>query len=97
MTSDELAAWLRTESAGEATETEPDHSGPELGRRVLRILQKRRTDLEDDDIRAMYKVVDRVTAQRREDLEPVAGQAHWRHGLMNIGHDPLKPPRDTGR
>lgn len=27
------------------------------------------------------------------DLEPTAGQAAWRHKLMTIGHDPLKPPR----
>ncbi|MCC3650445.1 MULTISPECIES: DUF3140 domain-containing protein [Streptomyces] len=97
MNSEELAAWLRTESAGEVSETEPDHSGTELGRHVLHILQKRRTDLTDDDIRVMHKIVDRVTDQRREDMEPVAGQSSWRHRLMNMGHDPLKPPRDTGR
>jgi hypothetical protein len=36
-------------------------------------------------------VVERVHAQRRDDLEPTAGQAAWRHKLMSIGHDPLKP------
>ncbi|KAF4408366.1 hypothetical protein CRI70_04290 [Streptomyces sp. Ru87] len=93
MTSEELAAWLRTESAAENSETVPDDSGPEKGRHVLHILQKRRTDLTDDDIKLMYRVVDTVTEQRREDLEPTAGQSHWRHRLMNIGHDPLKPPK----
>lgn len=39
----------------------------------------------------MGQVVDRVTGQRREDLEPTAGEAAWRRRLMNIGHDPLKP------
>jgi hypothetical protein len=39
----------------------------------------------------MRKVVDRVHAERREDLEPTAGQAPWRHKLMSLGHDPLKP------
>ena len=23
--------------------------------------------------------------------EPTAGEAHWRHRLMSMGHDPLKP------
>ncbi|WP_212732780.1 DUF3140 domain-containing protein [Streptomyces sp. TP-A0874] len=93
MTSDELSTWLRTESAGEESEALPDDAGSENGRHVLAILQKRRMDLTDDDIRVMYKVVDTVEQQRRDDLEPKAGQGHWRHRLMRIGHDPLKPPR----
>jgi hypothetical protein len=39
----------------------------------------------------MRKVVERVHAERRDDLEPTAGEAHWRRRLMSIGHDPLKP------
>jgi hypothetical protein len=35
--------------------------------------------------------VDRVHAQRRDDLETAAGQSGWRHRLMSLGHDPLKP------
>ena len=41
----------------------------------------------------MATVVRRVHDERRDDLEPVAGEAHWRHRLMTIGHDPLKPTR----
>ena len=55
--------------------------------------QKRRVDLTDEDERVMRKVVDRIHAERRDDLEPTAGQENWRHRLMTIGHDPLKPPR----
>jgi hypothetical protein len=39
----------------------------------------------------MEKVISRVQSQRRDDLEPTAGEAHWRYRLMSIGHDPLKP------
>ena len=39
----------------------------------------------------MRNVVRRVTEQRRDDLEPTAGEAHWRYRLMSMGHDPLKP------
>jgi hypothetical protein len=90
MTSRELADWMRVESATEDVEELPDQSGRSLGRRVLGILGKRRTDLTDDDVAAMTKVVDTVHEQRREDLEPVAGDDHWRRRLMDIGHDPLK-------
>lgn len=92
MTSDELSSWLRTEPAGEDTEPVPEDISAEKGSRVLAILQKRRMDLTEDDLRVMREVVDTVHAQRRDDLEPKAGQEHWRHRLMLLGHDPLKPP-----
>lgn len=90
MTSRELSEWLRTRSATPEDEEYPDQAGPHLGRRVLEILGKRKTDLLDDDLNVMQRVVDRVEAQRREDLEPTAGDARWRHRLMSLGHDPLK-------
>jgi Protein of unknown function (DUF3140) len=96
MTSRELNEWLRTSAAGEDAEELPDQAGRSLGQRVAAILAKRRSDLTDDDIDAMTKVVDTVRSERREDLEPVAGDERWRHRLMSVGHDPLKPPT-TGR
>jgi hypothetical protein len=93
MSSRELLEWLRTRSAGEEVEQMPDKAGTPTGQRVLEILQKRRVDLTEDDERVMRKVVDRVHAERRDDLEPTAGDANWRHRLMSIGHDPLKPIR----
>ena len=91
MTSRELRDWLMVRDAGEGTEELPDQAGSETGQAVLKILGKRRTDLTDDDVAVMDKVVRTVHDERREDLEPTAGQAPWRHRLMSIGHDPLKP------
>ena len=91
MTLRELEDWLRTDAADPDDEALPDQAGGELGQHVVRILGKRRTDLTSDDVRAMQQVVDRVHATRRDDLEPTAGDAAWRHGLMSVGHDPLKP------
>ncbi len=91
MTSRELEDWLRTRSADEDGEALPDQSGPATGRHVVHILGKRRTDLNSDDVRVMGKVVNQVLAERRDDLEPTAGEAHWRRRLMSLGHDPLKP------
>ncbi|GAA3783686.1 DUF3140 domain-containing protein [Streptomyces phyllanthi] len=93
MTSQELAAWLRVRDAGEETEPLPEDAGSPTGQHVLAILQKRRTDLTDDDIRVMYEVVDTVTAQQDEENEPEADETHLRHRLMTVGHDPLKPPQ----
>ncbi len=91
MTSHELEEWLRTRSADEDSETVPDQAGTPTGQDVLRVLRKRRTDLTTEDVKVMQKVVERVRAQRRDDLEPTAGQAGWRRRLMSLGHDPLKP------
>jgi Protein of unknown function (DUF3140) len=92
MTSQELAAWLRVRDADENAEPLPEEAGTPTGQHVLAILQKRRTDLTDDDIRVMYEVVDTVTAQADLENEPEAEDTDRRHRLMTIGHDPLKPP-----
>ncbi|WP_020672261.1 DUF3140 domain-containing protein [Amycolatopsis nigrescens] len=91
MTSRELAEWLLTSAATPETEPLPDKDAPLTGEQVLAILRKRKGDLDREDLQVMRKVVDRVHAERPDDLEPTAGQASWRHGLMSIGHDPLKP------
>ncbi len=91
MTSRELSDWLMTAAASEDSEQLPDQAGDQIGQQVLRILGKRRGDLTPDDLRVMGKVVERVHQQRRDDLEPTMGQDAWRHRLMTIGHDPLKP------
>ena len=96
MTSRELEDWLRAEGSGEETEALPDQAGKHLGRRVLGILGKRRTDLTEDDVHAMEKVVREVRGQRDPELEPKAGDERWRHHLMDLGHDPLKPVPHPG-
>jgi hypothetical protein len=91
MTSQELAAWLRVAEADENTEPLPDQAGTPTGEHVLAILQKRRTDLTDDDIRVMYDVVDTVSAETDPENGPGPEQTDRRRQLMTIGHDPLRP------
>jgi hypothetical protein len=91
MTSRELRDWLAVQGAGEDAEEVPEQAGSHLGHRVLDVLGKRRSDVTPDDVEVMEQVVERVLSQRREDLEPTAGEAAWRRRLMNVGHDPLKP------
>jgi hypothetical protein len=92
MTSDELRTWLLTESSGEDTfAAEPDLRLPELGRKVVEILRKRKVDLTSEDADVMRRVSDYVAD--REANRPTEGPRHdqWRHSLMTVGHDPLKP------
>lgn len=90
MTSAELAAWLKVRYADEETEPLPEQPGSPTGQHVLSILQKRKMDLTDDDLRVMRKVVDTVTSEVDMENEPVAEDTELRHRLMTIGHDPLK-------
>lgn len=95
MTSAELAAWLKVRDAAEDTEPLPEEAGSPTGQHVLAILQKRRTDLTEDDLRVMQKVVDTVDEQadleNEPEVEETAEDTRRRHRLMTIGHDPLKP------
>lgn len=95
MTSVELAAWLKVRDAAEDTEPLPEEAGSPTGQHVLAILQKRRTDLTEDDLRVMRKVVDTVDEQadleNEPEVEETAEDTRRRHRLMTIGHDPLKP------
>ncbi|KRV48421.1 hypothetical protein AQ490_03970 [Wenjunlia vitaminophila] len=93
MTSRELEDWLRTRSAGEDTEELPDQIEPPTGQQVVEILGKRRRDLTPRDARTMQHVIDSVHRQANLEAEPKAGDAEWRHQLMDLGHDPLKPTR----
>ena len=92
MTSRELLEWMRSESAGEVTEELPDAAGTQDGQAVAAILGKRRVDLTPHDAAVMERVVDIVHREHGDqELEPTAGDAAWRHRLMSVGHDPLKP------
>lgn len=97
MTSLELRDFLLAESArGDAVfPASPDLGLPDLGRHVVRLLSKRKTDVTGEDVEAMRRVVDFVRdqlANRPVDAELDAG---WRRALMTVGHDPLKPPRSA--
>lgn len=91
MSSRELQEWLATDAAGESAERLPDQAGTDRTRQVLAVLAKRRTDLTADDVRLMQEIVDQVNALRGGQAEPQAGDTAWRHALMTLGHDPLKP------
>ncbi len=91
MTSRELDEYLRADAAGEDSEQLPDQAGSPTGQQVLHILGKRRSDVTDADIGVMEAVVGTIRAERGDEPEPTAGDAAWRHRLMSLGHDPLRP------
>lgn len=101
MPSEELREWLLTQASGEtAMPADPDLGLPELGRKVVGLLRKRKVDLTAADADVMQEVVDYV-ADRQSHRPPTgASDDHWRRSLMSVGHDPLRvlglPSRPPG-
>ena len=84
MTSRELTDWMLTSASGEATATVETTPELEVGRQVVAILGKRRTDLTADDIDTMTHVVDQVRTIRGEELEPEAYDDEVRHLRLHV-------------
>jgi len=89
MTSPEVRDWLASpygaaEASGAALY--------DLGRHIPGLLAKRRTDLTDADVEAMRRIADTVHGLLGDATPAAAQEDHaWRHALMTVGHDPLKP------
>ncbi|GAA3965433.1 DUF3140 domain-containing protein [Thermobifida alba] len=89
MTGHELRSWLLTEASGpEGFASDPSLDLDVSGRDVVHVLNKRRTDLTDEDVQTMRAVVDEVSSLL---VEPRPDDETWRRTLMSLGHDPLKP------
>jgi Protein of unknown function (DUF3140) len=89
MTSRELLDWLGTHP--DLAPHPGDNQPAELGLAVVQVLAKRRTDLTDDDLETMRKVVD-VVEEETEGVaeEEFANDERRRYRLLNVGHDPLR-------
>jgi hypothetical protein len=90
MTPKQLERWLDTDESRSVGQDEGGEStGHKSGRRIVELLGTKKSDLDEDDVAHMRKVVGYVhrhLAQRPGgDVEDTA----WRYSLMNWGHDPL--------
>lgn len=92
MSPGQLENWLGSDESKSVGQKDGgrEATGHKSGRRIVEILRTNKTDLSDDDVDHMRKVVGYVhrhLAQRPSgDVEDTA----WRYSLMNWGHDPLK-------
>ncbi len=92
MTAGELVRWLETDESrrvGFRRDGANESVGHASGRRIAEILEKRATELAEEDYAHMRKVVGfvrRHKAQRPENIYT----SRWRYSLMNWGHDPTK-------
>lgn len=95
MTASELTTWLASKESkavgwkGEDGKGSGESVGHASGRRIIAILGKSKSDLTDDDIAHMRKVVGYVHRHKAQEPANVA-TSRWRYSLMNWGHDPMK-------
>lgn len=93
MTGHELRTWLLTQTSDEtAFPAEPDPELPAPGREVVNVLNKRKVDLNDADLKLMATVVAQIEELRGNPPPEGVDNAGWRRALMDRGHDPLREP-----
>jgi hypothetical protein len=91
MTAGELEKWLGSEESRGAGQSDGGESvGHASGRRIVELLRTKKSQLGDDDIAHMRKVVGYVRRHVAQRPGGDVSDTRWRHSLMNWGHDPLK-------
>lgn len=92
MTASELEKWLDTDESKEVGDKSGggESTGHRSGRRIIELLRTKKTDLTDDDVEWMRKVIGYVHRHRAQGPSDDAEHSRWRYSLMNWGNDPLK-------
>ena len=92
MTPSELGSWLDSDESKQVGQKDGggESTGHEAGRHIVRILEKKKDDLTDDDYAHMRKVVGYVKRHQAQGPDGDARDTPWRYSLMNWGHDPMK-------
>jgi hypothetical protein len=92
MTRKELKDWLRTDESQSVGQSDEggESKGHEAGRKIVEILDKKKSDYSSDDIDHMRRVVSYVHRHQSQKPSGDVEDSNWRYSLLNWGHDPLK-------
>jgi hypothetical protein len=92
MTATELENWLETDDSKSVGDKDggSESTGHKSGRHIVEILRTRKSELGDDDVAHMRKVVGYVHRHTAQRPSGDVTETPWRYSLMNWGHDPLK-------
>lgn len=93
MTASQLEKWLETDESkdvGQKSDGGGESTGHASGRRIIKLLKAKKSDLSDDDYAHMRKVVGYVRRHSAQRPKGDVENTHWRYSLMNWGHDPLE-------
>ena len=92
MTAAEIEKWLDTDESKSVGQKSGggESTGHASGRRIVKILRKKKADLTDSDYAHMKKVHGYVARHSKQRPKGGVEDTDWRFSLMNWGHDPLK-------
>ncbi|MCV7279741.1 DUF3140 domain-containing protein [Mycolicibacterium flavescens] len=92
MTAGELEKWLDTAESKDVGQKSGDgeSTGHASGRRIVELLRKKKSELDDDDFAHMRKVVGYAHRHLAQKPQGDITDSAWRYSLMNWGHDPKK-------
>lgn len=92
MSASQLEKWLKTDeskSVGQTKDGESESVGHKSGKHIIDILNRKDSDLSDNDYAHMEKVVSYVKRHLAQRPDKVA-DSDWSYSLKNWGHDPEK-------
>ena len=89
MTRKELEEWLQTDESRSVGQGEDESKEHESGRRIVKLLEKNKSDL-TDDVDHMKRVNGYVKRHLGQGPKNDVENSNWRYSLMTWGHDPLK-------
>ncbi|MFD7713219.1 DUF3140 domain-containing protein [Streptomyces sp. NPDC059785] len=92
MSPGELEKWLGTDESKDSGQKKGggESVGHAAGRRIVELQRTKKSDLSDDDVAHMRKVVGYVHRHLAQRPDGDITDSTWRYSLMNWGHDPKK-------
>ena len=92
MSASEIKQWLKTESSSSVGQKDKQGKikGRKSGKKIVKILNKDKSQLKKKHIKHMKKVVGYVHRHLAQKPSGDIKETPWRYSLMNWGHDPLK-------
>lgn len=92
MTPGEMQDWLETDKSKEVGQDSGDgeSKGHKSGRRIIKIKNKKKSELTEDDFDHMSKVTSYINRHQAQKPHGDIQESDWRYSLKNWGHDPCK-------
>jgi hypothetical protein len=92
MNASEIKQWLKTEESHSVGQKNKQGKikGRKSGKKIIKILQKHRSEYSKKDFQHMKKTVGYVHRHLAQKPTQNLAKTPWRYSLMNWGHDPLK-------
>ena len=92
MSASEIKQWLKTEESHSVGQKDKKGKikGRKSGKKIIKILQKDKSDYKKKDFKQMKKVISYVHRHLAQKPSGDIEETPWRYSLMNWGNDPMK-------